>query len=289
LRLAEIYEPIHEELSLVENEIRRQAGSIESARSLPDTLVRYIDQVVGHIFSRPGKLLRPALVIFSSRMLGPGASPADADLVSFAAAVEFFHSASLIHDDIIDEEQFRRDQPTLHRMFGNHIAVLVGDILYAKFFSLMTNLRVSTPSCRLEVFSLFCDVTERMCIAEIIEQHLLETAGGAGPEDYLMILQYKTADLMSACCEGSAILCGAGAAEKAALAGFGRSFGMAFQLFDDSRDGDAIVRSVTDIQAKAREYIAQAERHLSALPANDTRRLMEVLCRLMAQEGSLGT
>ena len=288
MRLADIYEPIREELALVEKEIRRQAGKIESARSLPDTLVRYIDQVVGHIFSRPGKLLRPALALFSSRMLGPDASPAEADLISFAAAVEFFHSASLIHDDIIDEEQFRREQPALHRMFGNHIAVLVGDVLYAKFFSLMTHLRVPTASRRLEVFSLFCDVTERMCIAEIIEQHLLETAAGAGPEDYLMILQYKTADLMSACCEGSAILCGAGPAQRTAVAGFGRAFGMAFQLYDDSRDGDAIVHSIVDIPLKAREYIREAEGHLAALPANDTRQLMEGLCRLMASEGSLG-
>jgi geranylgeranyl pyrophosphate synthase len=166
--------------------------------------------------------------------------------------------------------------------------VLVGDVLYAKFFSLMTHLRAPSASHRLEVFSLFCDVTERMCIAEIIEQHLLENAGGAGLEDYLMILQYKTADLMSACCEGSAILCGAKKAERTAVAGFGRAFGMAFQLYDDSRDGDALIHSPEDIGARARQYIGEAEGHLAALPANETRSLMETLCSLMAEKGTLG-
>lgn len=284
MRLTDIYQPIRSELDLVEAEIRRQAESVESARSMQGDLVEYISSVVGHIFSHPGKLLRPALVIFASRMLGPGSSSEGVDLISFAAAVEFFHTASLTHDDIIDDEQVRRSQPTLNRLFGNHIAVLVGDILYAKFFSLMTGLRVEPQGRRLEVFSLFCEVTERMCIAEIGEQRLLETRGHADLEEYLTILQYKTADLMAACCEGAAILCGARGEERNALAGFGRAFGMAFQLFDDSRDGDAILRAPADIRARARAFIGEARRHLDSLPPTETRSRMETLCSYIAQQ-----
>jgi octaprenyl-diphosphate synthase len=284
MRLSEIYQPINEDLEAVRSEIEAEARSIRGALELGKDSAEYAVGVVSHLFANRGKLLRPALVILSWRLLGDESREAGPEIVSLATAVEFLHMASLAHDDVIDHGAFRRQDVTVNAKYGNYIAVLAGDVLYAKFFSLLTRLAAGRADGDMGLFSIFCDLTEKMCLAEICEQRLMEAAAFADSGEYLTILQYKTADFMAACCEGAAILSGASSEARAGLSSFGRAFGMAFQLYDDLRDEDALVRGAMDLRAEANAFVELAERALLSFPGNEARTILSELCRFIAQE-----
>jgi octaprenyl-diphosphate synthase len=179
-------------------------------------------------------------------------------LVKLAAAVELIHSASLIHDDIIDGEKLRRGQSALHRKHGNQTAVLVGDILYAQSFSLITSLEPENWERHLAIYQMYCDTTRNMCLGEIIEQRTMEEKRTLDFPDYLDILKNKTAVLMSASCRSGAVLAGAEPELSAELAEFGMAFGLAFQLLDDHRDHDALISEDVDIVEKALQQMERA-------------------------------
>ncbi|UCF99993.1 MAG: polyprenyl synthetase family protein [Spirochaetaceae bacterium] len=262
MKSQDIFISISEYLQLVEAEINTQADLIVKSWTQNGNQGVHIDRVVHHLIDKPGKMLRPALVLLSAGMAGwdPAgeAKELNSSLVKLAAAVELIHSASLIHDDIIDDEQMRRGQSALHRKHGNQTAVLVGDILYAQSFSLITSLKLPSWDRHLAIYQLYCDTTRDMCLGEIIEQRAIDENLSLEFSDYLNILKNKTAVLMSACCHSGAILAGADADTAQHLADFGLAFGLAFQLLDDHKDKDALIKGDMNIVEKALQQLSRA-------------------------------
>jgi geranylgeranyl pyrophosphate synthase len=282
MRSKDLFPSISGTLELVREEINTQARLIVQSWSADGDRAEHIDRVVHHLLDKEGKMLRPALVLLSAGTAGwaggSGAEEPDCSLIKLAAAVELIHSASLIHDDIIDDEQTRRGQCALHRKHGNQTAVLVGDILYAQSFSLITGLKPPDWSRHLAIYQLFCDTTRNMCLGEIVEQRVIDGRVTLDFCEYLDILKNKTAVLMSACCRSGAVLAGADAAGAGTLAEFGMAFGLAFQLLDDHNDRDALIRGEVDIVKQALKQMSRARSLLGDLGCSSYRQELIAAC-----------
>lgn len=172
-----------------------------------------------------GKRVRPRFALLAAQLLGTDEETG----LAVAVTVELMHSASLLHDDLIDESETRRGQVAAHRRFGNSVSVMAGDFLLAKV------LRVLARTGNHDFTMLLSDVATAICEAEI-RQFQVAQSGEYSFSSYLSIIEGKTAVLFSAALEGVAILAGAGAAERSALREFGMRYGRAFQLQDDYLD-----------------------------------------------------
>ncbi len=215
MTIEEIWEYYREDLESAEEKIHETLRTVAPA----------ISAVGNHTFSAGGKRIRPLLAILCSRIFG-----ARGDSVStLASSVEFIHAASLIHDDVVDGADLRRGQPSAHSLWGNQVVILVGDFLYANALRLANLLK------RQKVMDALCTATAKMSEGELIQ---LSKKGNPdmSEEDYMKIIQGKTAILMSAACMGGAVLGNASPAEEEALASFGLKFGFAFQIADDILD-----------------------------------------------------
>jgi octaprenyl-diphosphate synthase len=263
MKSTDLFTSISEHLKAVEQQINIQADLIVD--SWGDNQAEHIDRIVHHLLDKPGKMLRPALVLLVGWDPSALVEALNTSLVMLAASVELIHSASLIHDDIIDGEKVRRGQSALHRKHGNQTAVLVGDILYAQSFSLITSLKIPSWERHLAIYQLYCDTTRSMCLGEIIEQRTIDEKLSLDFPEYLNILKNKTAALMSASCHSGAILAGADTAVAGKLAEFGMAFGLAFQLLDDHKDHDALVSKDVDIVEKALQQMGRARTILDDL------------------------
>jgi octaprenyl-diphosphate synthase len=220
-------------LSYLTKEIRSDLDRVEdrleswsrSANPLTSEVSRYV-------LRKKGKRLRPALVLLTSRLFSPGSE----ESVFLASLVELIHTASLIHDDIVDNAGVRRGKESVHAKWGPNITVLLGDYLYIKSIGL------SLQSRHDRVTRLLADVTARMIEGELDEYAL---AGDARITEgqYLNIVENKTAVLFAACCRIGAILGLASPEEEEAVAAFGLNLGMTFQIVDDLLDftGDPVV------------------------------------------------
>lgn len=198
-------------------------------RSLHSDVV-LIRQVAEYIIGAGGKRLRPALLILAARTLGcQGAAVHEQ-----AAMIECIHTATLLHDDVVDESDKRRGRDTANAMFGNAASVLVGDFLYTRAFQMM----VHTHSLR--VLEVMAEATNIIAEGEVMQ--LLNIGNTDLTEtEYLQVIQYKTAKLFEAAGRVGALLAGATPEQEAALAGYGMHLGTAFQIIDDVLDysGDA--------------------------------------------------
>jgi octaprenyl-diphosphate synthase len=179
-----------------------------------------------HLFSAGGKRVRPALVILSALACG---GSEDDRVISLAAATELVHSASLLHDDVVDETSARRGVATANAMWGNKLSVLGGDLLLSKAFSLLAGIGNS------EILSALSATAVLMSESEML-QAASEGSIESWREYYWRIIRGKTASLTGSCCECGAILRGASPATRRALAGYGHTFGLAFQITDDLLD-----------------------------------------------------
>ena len=190
--------------------------------------VLLIPQLAGHIVAGGGKRLRPMLTLACARMCGYRGDRH----VALAAAVEFIHTATLLHDDVVDASDLRRGRDTANALWGNKPAVLVGDFLFSRSFELM----VADGSLRvLEILSRASAV-----IAEGEVMQLMTTGNTATTEaDYLAVIQSKTAELFAAASRIGAVLAKRPADDEQALDRFGRNLGTAFQLIDDMLDFSA--------------------------------------------------
>ncbi|HAR96684.1 MAG TPA: octaprenyl diphosphate synthase [Deltaproteobacteria bacterium] len=207
---------------LIGDDLQRLEESIDK---LLTTRVSFIREVVHHIIKSGGKRIRPILVILSAKMSGC----ADYRHIPYAAIVEFIHTATLLHDDVVDNAKTRRGSPTANTLWGNEPSVLVGDFLFSKSFDLMVSDQNSA------VLAVMSRVTTALAEGEIME--LLKTSDVETTEDdYYEIIANKTAVLLSAACEVGAILGGVDQDKRKALNRFGYHFGMAFQLTDDVLD-----------------------------------------------------
>lgn len=187
--------------------------------------VEIVSAMGSYISRSGGKRLRPALLLLSSglcRYTGPHD-------VLFGAVFEFIHTATLVHDDIIDEAETRRGRESVNHRWGNHLTVLMGDHLYIKAMQL------AIEAGDLRMLDLLASITLRMIEGELIQGHQKGRIDIC-EDEHLDIVERKTATLFSGCCRVPAILASAPHEEQRALAGYGLDLGMAFQLIDDILD-----------------------------------------------------
>jgi octaprenyl-diphosphate synthase len=187
--------------------------------------VPLIRKVGEYVLSSGGKRVRPALLLLAARLCGYRGDQA----VPLASVVEFIHTATLLHDDVVDSASLRRGQASANTLWGNEASVLVGDFLFSKSFSLM----VAVGS--IDILRVLSSATTVIAEGEVL-QLLCTGEMGLSEERYIGVVRSKTAILMSAACEAGAILGSASAAQQKALADFGMSLGIAFQLMDDTLD-----------------------------------------------------
>ena len=195
-----------------------------------DSPVPLIPRLAAHLVAAGGKRLRPLLVLASARLCG---YTPDADgvrrHVNLAACVEFIHTATLLHDDVVDESDMRRGLASANAVFGNKASVLVGDFLFARAFQLMTD------DGALRVMAILSAASATIAEGEVLQmstQNDLSTS----LERYLEVIHGKTAALFAAACRVGAVVAGRPASEELALETFGTNLGMAFQLVDDALD-----------------------------------------------------
>lgn len=190
-----------------------------------DSEVVLISQIGQYIISAGGKRLRPILTILAGKALGYDQDP----LYSLAAMVEFIHTSTLLHDDVVDESDLRRGRQTANNMFGNAAAVLVGDFLYTRAFQLMV------ASNNLRILEVMAEATNIIAEGEVLQ---LMNIGNIDvtEEEYLHIIEYKTAKLFQAAAQVGAILAGATNLQEQALKNYGTHLGTAFQIIDDVLD-----------------------------------------------------
>ena len=224
-----IFSLIAAELGQVESEFERQARSN----------VQVIAYLGEYLRESGGKRVRPALTILSNYAVGGDGSSYNS--IRMATVMEFLHTATLVHDDIIDSADTRRNRPTVNALYGNETAVLMGDWLYMSAFE------TSLAERSLPILDILTRVTRKMTEGELLQLTTLDRTD-ITEQQYLDIIQRKTAYLFSACCEVGAILGRAGEPvssksdlsdmepERKALRDYGMNLGMAFQLTDDLLD-----------------------------------------------------
>ena len=187
--------------------------------------VALIDQISHYIINAGGKRIRPRLVLLFSEALGFEGP----ERYELAAIVEFIHTATLLHDDVVDESALRRGRATANAMFGNAASVLVGDFLYSRAFQMMVGVN------RMRVLQVLADATNVIAEGEVLQLMNMHDPDLA-VADYLQVIRYKTAKLFEASARLGAVLAGADAALEESCADYGRSLGTAFQLVDDLLD-----------------------------------------------------
>lgn len=212
-----IFSLISDELAQVEAEFEHQARSN----------VQVIAYIGDYLRRSGGKRVRPALTVLSNYAVGGDGSRYNS--IRMAAVMEFLHTATLVHDDIIDESETRRNRPTVNALYGNQTAVLMGDWLYMSAFE------TSLAERSLPILDILTRVTRKMTEGELLQLTLLNRID-VSEDQYLEVLQRKTAHLFSACCEVGAILGGADEQQQARLRDYGLNLGTAFQLIDDLLD-----------------------------------------------------
>lgn len=216
--LARAFERISDGLEQVEATMRAQTAS-------ESPIVREMGQ---HVLSSGGKRVRPALLFFASELCGYTGPRR----VQIAAAIEFLHTATLLHDDVVDGGELRRGNPAANVLWGNKRAILVGDFFYARASSLIVE------DGELSILEVFANTIRRMAEGEILQMQR-----SFDPEiteaQYYDVIDRKSAALISAACEAGAILGSVTRAEQRRLADFGRELGLAFQLRDDALDYDS--------------------------------------------------
>jgi len=187
--------------------------------------VPLIRKVGEYVLSSGGKRVRPALLLLAARLCGYQGDMA----VPLASVVEFIHTATLLHDDVVDSATLRRGLASANTLWGNEASVLVGDFLFSKSFSLMVGVG------SLDILRVFSSATTVIAEGEVM-QLLCTGEIDLTEERYIGVVRSKTAILMSAACEAGAILGGVCPDRQKALADFGMSLGIAFQLMDDTLD-----------------------------------------------------
>lgn len=223
VELADCFQPVADELGaledLIQGELRSQSPALQS--------------LVRHISGYAGKRLRPALVFLSAKAVGQDVT---ADHMRLAAIIELIHTATLVHDDILDKADVRRRVQTVNSLHGNQVPVLLGDFIYARAFAM--SVEMPTP----DASRVLARVTQIVCRGEI-EQIFDRFDFELGEEAYLKIIEAKTAELYAAACELGALYAGATKSQVDAISQFGRKIGIAFQVIDDCLDliGDEAV------------------------------------------------
>ena len=201
----------------------REVDGVIQRRLASDVVM--INQIAHYIISAGGKRIRPMLVLLFASALGFTGR----ERFELAATVEFIHTATLLHDDVVDESALRRGRQTANALFGNAASVLVGDFVYSRAFQMM----VAVNSLR--VLDVLADATNVIAEGEVLQLMNMHDAD-LSVGDYLRVIRFKTAKLFEASARLGAVLAGAGTQVEESCAAYGRSLGTAFQLIDDLLD-----------------------------------------------------
>jgi octaprenyl-diphosphate synthase len=216
MRPEEIFSLVHHDLALVEEEFDRNVSDVST---LVSSIARYLHE-------GGGKRVRPALVLLASRLVSGEAAP---PAIRMGAVMEMLHTATLVHDDIIDEARVRRGRASANVQWGNDRTVLIGDWLY------MTAFDMSLRERSFDILDALTTMTRWMVEGEIIQLSLVGNSH-ITEDEHLEIVRRKTAYMFSVCAEVGGIVAGATREERRALAHYGLSVGVAFQLIDDVLD-----------------------------------------------------
>jgi len=227
----------HERLSAALSDELRSVDALIRDRMVSEYAPR-IPEITAHLIEAGGKRIRPMLTLAAARLCGYG-GPFH---IHLAATVEFIHTATLLHDDVVDESDRRRGRPTANLLWDNKSSVLVGDYLFARAFQLMVE-----PGS-LPVLSILSNAAATIAEGEVLQLTAARDLGTT-PETYLRIVRGKTAALFSAATESGAVLAGADADTVAGLRDYGDALGIAFQMADDLldwSDAETIGKNVGD-------------------------------------------
>jgi octaprenyl-diphosphate synthase len=233
----------------IQTTIARDMQAVDAViRASLHSEVALINQVSEYIINSGGKRLRPTLVLLAGGALGK----IDLRHHTLAAVVELIHTATLLHDDVVDESGMRRGKATANALFGNAASVLVGDFVYSRAFQMMVGV-VGVDSMR--IMRVLADATNIIAEGEVLQ--LLNCRDASISDDtYLKVIQYKTAKLFEAATHLGALISGADAATGEALREYGMRLGTAFQLIDDVLDfsghADEIGKNVGDDLAEGK-------------------------------------
>lgn len=214
--MADLADYLHADMAQV-NALIRQHMQSDAAPRIPE--------ITGHLIDGGGKRIRPLLNLASARLLGyEGASH-----LGLAATVEFIHTATLLHDDVVDESTQRRGRPTANLLWDNKSSVLVGDFLFARSFRMMVE------SGSMEALRIMAESATALAEGEILQ---IAAAQNLGTDEatYMRIIRGKTAALFSGATESGAVIAGADSRQRSALRDFGDALGVCFQLVDDYLD-----------------------------------------------------
>ena len=229
LKFSEVTQLIQTELNAIEDLIRSNLNSD----------VETVAQIGAYIVDSGGKRLRPIMAVLVARALGSSGS----DVVKLAVLIEFLHTATLLHDDVVDKSHRRRGRKTVNLLWGNAPSVLVGDFLYSRAFQLMVELG------RMDIMAVISDATNLIAAGEVKQ---LENVGNAdlSEADYMEIIRSKSALLFQAAAETGATVAAAGTDDVEAARLFGLHFGLAYQLMDDlldyAGDSDTLGKNIGD-------------------------------------------
>jgi octaprenyl-diphosphate synthase len=220
-----IFGLIRSEMALVEDEFERQAASNVE-------VIKYLGE---YLRGSGGKRVRPALLVLATYAVGGNGSTEN--VIRLATVMEVLHTATLVHDDIIDNADTRRSRASVNARFGNQAAVLMGDWLYMSAFE------TSLEERSLDILEILTGLTRKMTEGELIQLTMIGNTA-ITRDEYFDILRRKTAYLFSGCCEIGAILGGADREQQAAMRDYGMNLGVAFQLADDLLDFTADERAL---------------------------------------------
>ncbi len=229
-----------------------------------------INQVADYIINSGGKRLRPALVLLSAGVFGK----VNTHHHTLAAVVEFIHTATLLHDDVVDESSLRRGRATANTLFGNAASVLVGDFVYSRAFQMMVDVQ------NMRVMEILSEATNIIAEGEVLQLLNINDAD-ISDDDYLRVIHYKTAKLFEAATRLGAVICDAPPETEAALAEYGMRIGTAFQLIDDvldlSGESEQIGKNLGDDIAEGKPTLPllYAMRHGNAQQKNLIRKAIE--------------
>jgi len=267
--ISEVWDHYRDELNEVEKQLQ---GSLDSQVPLINTVGQYV-------LNSGGKRIRPLLLIISSRLCGYREN----QHIPLAWIVEFIHTATLLHDDVIDNAEIRRGKRAARTVWGNPVSILVGDYLYSRAVCEAIRFKNS------EIHELLSETCRKMTEGEAL-QLPREGMADFSEELYLKTIEYKTACLLSASCGLGAIICDASAERKGALTQFGRKLGMAFQVADDTLDYVAEKKKLGKVVGKdLREgKVTLPLLHLlQHCPPTDREQIQEMLSRGEATDGEL--
>lgn len=253
--------------------------------------VTLINQLGYYIISGGGKRIRPMIAVLAARALGYEGNKH----VTVAALIEFIHTATLLHDDVVDESDMRRGKATANAAFGNAASVLVGDFIYTRAFQMMTSLE------SLRVLALMSEAVNVIAEGEVLQLMNVHDPD-ISEESYMRVIYSKTARLFEAAAQSSAILSDASAEQEQALQDYGRYLGTAFQLIDDlldySADGSTLGKNTGDDLNEGKPTLpllhamhngddAQRDMIRGAIEQGNGRHLLEPVLQAMQQCGSL--